>query len=42
MSQTSTRGPVAGHEAQSLDVQQVFLNTFENMVNRRVNIPENI
>ena len=42
MSQTSTRGPIVGHEAQSLDAQQVFLNTFENIVNRRVNIPEYI
>ena len=41
-SQTSTRGPIIGHEAQSLDAQQVFLNTFENIVNRRVNIPEDI
>ena len=41
-SQTSTRGPIVGHEAQSLDAQQVFLNTFENIVNRRVNIPEDI
>ena len=31
MSQTSTRGPIIGH-----------LNTFENIVNRRVNIPEDI
>ena len=42
MSQTSTRGPIIGHEAQNLDAQRVFLNTFENIVNRRVNIPENI
>ena len=41
-SQTSTRGPVIGHEAQNLDAQRVFLNTFENIVNRRVNIPEDI
>ena len=41
-SQTSTRGPIIGHEAQNLDAQQVFLNTFENIINRRVNIPEDI
>ena len=34
-SQTSTRGP-------NLDAQHTFLNTFENIVNRRVNIPEDI
>ena len=39
-SQTSTRGPIVGHEAQNLDAQCVFMNTFENIVNRRVNIPE--
>ena len=42
MSQTSTRGPIVGHEAQNLDAQQVFLNSFENIVNRRVGIPEDI
>ena len=41
-SQTSTRGPVVGHEARNLDAQQTFLNIFENIVNRRVNIPEDI
>ena len=41
-SQTSTRGPIVGHEAQNLDAQRTFLNTFENIVNRRVNIPEDI
>ena len=41
-SQTSTRGPIVGHEARNLDAQCTFLNTFENMVNRRVNIPEDI
>ena len=39
---TSTRGPIVGHEARNLDTQQTFLNTFENIVNRRVNIPEDI
>ena len=41
-SQTSTRGPIFGHEARNLDAQRTFLNTFENIVNRRVNIPEDI
>ena len=41
-SQTSTRGQIVGHEARSLDAQRTFLNTFENIVNRRVNIPEDI
>ena len=42
MSQTSMRGPIIGHEARNLDAQRTFLNTFENIVNRRVNIPEDI
>ena len=41
-SQTSTRGPIVGHGARNLDAQRTFLNTFENIVNRRVNIPEDI
>ena len=41
-SQTSTTGPIIGHEARNLDAQCTFLNTFENIVNRRVNIPEDI
>ena len=41
-SQTSTRGPIVGHEARDLDAQQVFRNTFENIINRRVDIPEDI
>ena len=41
-SQTSTRGPIVGHEARNLDARQTFLNTLENIVNRRVNIPEDI
>ena len=41
-SQTSTRGPIVGHEARNLDAQRTFLNTFENIVNRRVDIPEDI
>ena len=42
MSETSTRGPVVGHEARNIDAQRTFLSTFENVVNRRVNIPEDI
>ena len=42
MSQTSTRGQIVGHEVRNLDAQRTFLNTFENIVNRRVNIPEDI
>ena len=41
-SQTSTRCPIIRQKAKNLDVQRVFLNTFENIVNRRVDIPENI
>ena len=41
-SQTSMRGPIIGHTAQNLDAQRVFLNTFENVINRRVDIPEDI
>ena len=41
-SQTSTRGPIVGHEARNLDGQRTFLNTFENIVNRRVDIREDI
>ena len=41
-SQTSTRSQIIGHEARNLDAQRTFLNTFENIVNRRVNIPEDI
>ena len=41
-SQTSTRGPIVGHEVRNLDAQRTFLNTFENIINRRVNIPEDI
>ena len=40
--QTSKRGPIVGHEVRNLDAQRTFLNTFENIVNRRVNIPEDI
>ena len=41
-SQTSMRRPIVGHEARNLDAQRTFLNTFRNIVNRRVNIPEDI
>ena len=41
-SQTSMRSPIVGHEARNLDAQRVFLNTFENIVNRRVDILEDI
>ena len=41
-SQTSTRGPIVGHEARNLDAQCTLLNTFENIINRKVNIPEDI
>ena len=41
-SQTSMRGPIIGHEAGNLDAQRIFLNSFENIVNRGVNIPEDI
>ena len=40
MSQASTRGPIIGHDAQELEAQEVFLNTFENIINRRVDISE--
>ena len=36
------RGQIVGHTARNLDAQQVFLNTFANIINRRVDIPEDI
>ena len=42
MSQTSIRGPIIGHKARNLDAQCTFLNNFKIIVNRRVNIPEDI
>ena len=42
MSQTSTRGQIVGIESRNLDAQRTFLNSFKNIVNRRVNIPEDI
>ena len=41
-SQTSTRGQIVGIESGNLDAQQTFLNSFENIVNGRVNISEDI
>ena len=41
-SQTSTRGQIVGIESRNLDAQRTFLNSFENIVNRRVNIPDDI
>ena len=41
-SQTSTRGQIVGIESRNLDAQRTFLNSFKNIVNRRVNIPEDI
>ena len=38
--QTSTRSQIIGIGANELDAQRTFLNTFENIVVRRVNIPE--
>ena len=42
MSQTSTRDQIVGHEARNLDAQRAFLNTFESIINRRADIPEDI
>ena len=41
-SQTNMRAQIVGHETRNLYAQRTFLNTFENIVNRRVNIPEDI
>ena len=41
-SQTSRRSPIVGHTARNLDAHKVFLNTFENVINRRVDIPEDV
>ena len=40
--QTSVRTQIIGHEARSLDAQRVFLNNFDNVINRRVDISEDI
>ena len=39
-SQASTRGSIIGHDARELEAPEVSLNTFENIINRKVNIPE--
>ena len=41
-SQTSARTQIIGQEARNLDAQGVFLNNFENIINRRVGISEDI
>ena len=40
--QTIARAQIIGHEARNLDAQRVFLNDFENIINRRVDISEDI
>ena len=41
-SQASARSPIVGNMASSLTAQSAFLNNFVNIVNRRVNIQEDI
>ena len=41
-SQTSARSGIVGNTASALTAQSAFLNNFENVVNRRVNIQEDI
>ena len=41
-SQASTRSSIVGNTASSLTAQSAFLNNFENVVNRRVDISEDI
>ena len=41
-SQASTRSGIVGNTASALTTQSAFLNNFENVVNRRVNIQEDI
>ena len=41
-SQTSARSSIVGNTASALTAQSAFLNNFENVVNRRVNIQEGI
>ena len=41
-SQASGRSSIAGNMASALTAQSAFLNNFENLVNRRVNIQEDI
>ena len=40
--QASVRAQIIGHEVQNLDAQRVFLNNFEYIISRRVNISEDI
>ena len=40
--QASARSQIIGYEARNLDAQRVFLNNFENIINRRVDISEDI
>ena len=41
-SQASARSPIVGNTASALTAQSAFLNNFENVVNRRVDIREDI
>ena len=41
-SQTSARSSIVGNSASSLTAQSAFLNNFENVVNRRVDIREDV
>ena len=41
-SQASARSGIVGNTASALTAQSAFLNNFENIVNRRVNIQEDI
>ena len=41
-SQASARSPIVGNTASALTAQSAFLNNFEDIVNRRVNIQEDI
>ena len=41
-SQASARSSIVGNTASALTAQSAFLNNFENVVNRRVNIQEDI
>ena len=42
ISQASARSSIVGNTASTLTAQSAFLNNFENIVNRRVNIQEDI
>ena len=41
-SQASVRSSIVGNTASALTAQSAFLNNFEDIVNRRVNIQEDI